>query len=233
MLATNPETFDILLQNNINLFHGTNIEALPNILKYGMNSFDELSKMGIDVLTGEEYSRERKGRSFISFTDDLDTAIGYAGVSPIYKDQKEDKSFGILIGISSDDLRKLGTCRVLSDIPEIGITSNIALENIKFIGVPESKVQFVRKLVGDKSITVASVDLDNKFYYIEDNFYIDDEKAEDFIKGKKQEESTIFRNEDVQEIARERKISGIKRAYLKIKEKIIGKGKDIENGSRE
>ena len=36
ILATNPETFGILSQNNINLFHGTNINALPNILNYGM-----------------------------------------------------------------------------------------------------------------------------------------------------------------------------------------------------
>ena len=51
VLATNPETFEILSQNNINLFHGTNINALPNILIYGMNSFDELSKKGIAVVS--------------------------------------------------------------------------------------------------------------------------------------------------------------------------------------
>jgi len=37
ILATNSETLDILARNNINLFHGTNANALPNILKYVLN----------------------------------------------------------------------------------------------------------------------------------------------------------------------------------------------------
>jgi len=36
LLATNPETFEMIDKNNINLFHGTNANALPNILKYGL-----------------------------------------------------------------------------------------------------------------------------------------------------------------------------------------------------
>ena len=38
LLITNPETFDVLVENNINLFHGTNANALPSILKYGLNT---------------------------------------------------------------------------------------------------------------------------------------------------------------------------------------------------
>ena len=234
ILATNPETFEILYQNNINLFHGTNINALPNILNYGMNSFDELSKKRIDVLTGEESTRKYNGRSFISFTDDLDTAIGYAGIKPSFEDSQRDKSFGMLIGISSNDVKNLKTCRVYSDTPEIGIINNVPLENIKVIAVPENKVQFVRKLVRDKSITVASLNMDDRFYYIEDwEFFIDNKKAEEFIQGDKQVNPITFGNEEVKEMASERKISGIKNIYRKIKEKFQSKGKDIENDSRE
>lgn len=234
MIATTPETFGILSQNNINLFHGTNINALPNILNYGMNSFDELSKRGIDVLTGEDSTRKYNGRSFISFTDDLETAIGYAGIMPSFEESQKDNSFGILIGISSNDIKKLKTCRVHSDTPEIGIMNNVPLEYIKVIAVPESKVQFVRKLVRDKPITVAPVNIADRFYYIDDcNFVIDDAMAEEFIQGRTQSEKKTFYNEEVKELARERKISGIREIYRKIYKKIKNRGKDIENDSRE
>lgn len=234
MLATNPETFDILSQNNINLFHGTNINALPNILNYGMNSFDELSKRGIDVLTGEDSTRKYNGRSFISFTDDLDTAIGYAGIVPSFEESQKDNSFGMLIGISSNHIKNLKTCRVHSDTPEVGIMNNVPIEYIKVIAVPESKVQFVRKLVRDKPITVAPINMADRFYYIDDyNFIIDDAKAEEFIQGRTQDERKTFDNAEIKEVASERKISGIRKIYKKIKEKIQSKGKDIENDSRE
>lgn len=51
LLATNPETFDILNKNDINLFHGTNANALPNILKYGMQSVDKQVNAGLNVST--------------------------------------------------------------------------------------------------------------------------------------------------------------------------------------
>lgn len=234
VLATNPETFEIFCQNNINLFHGTNINALPNILNYGMNSFDELSKKGIEVSTGEECTRRYNGRSFISFTDDLDTAIGYAGIKPSLEDSQKDKSFGMLIGISSDDVKQMKKFRVDSDVTEVGIRENVPLEKIKVILVPETKAQFVRKLVRDKQITVASINMDDKFYYIDDwEFVIDDKKAEEFVQGDKQENSITFGNEEVKEMASKREISGIKKIYRKIKEKFQSKGKDIEDDSRE
>lgn len=36
LLLTNPDTFEVFAQNNINLFHGTNGNALPGIFKYGL-----------------------------------------------------------------------------------------------------------------------------------------------------------------------------------------------------
>ncbi len=92
LLATNPETFDMLTQNNINLFHGTNANALPSILKYGMQSVDGQSSKGIVTTTGEESSRIGGKRSFISFTDDLDIAIDYTSLTP-QKDKSTQESF--------------------------------------------------------------------------------------------------------------------------------------------
>lgn len=234
MLATNPETFETLSQNNINLFHGTNINALPNILNYGMNSFDELSKKGIEVSTGEEYTRGYNGRSFISFTDDLDTAISYSAIKPSLKDLQEDNSFGMIIGISSNDAKQMKKFKIHSDVTEVGIIDNVPLDKIKVIAVSESKVQFVRKLVKDTSINVVPLNMDNRFYYISDiDFVINDKKAEEFIKGGKQQNSISFNNEELKEMASERTISGIKNIYRKIKEKFQSKGKDNRDDSRE
>ena len=76
--------------------------------------------------------------------------------------------------------------------------------------------------------------IDDRFYYIDDcDFVIDDERAEEFIQEKRQRETIAFKNEDIKELASERKISGIKSIYKKIKEKIQSKGKEIEDESRE
>ncbi len=241
ILATTPETFDMLSQNNINLFHGTNIYALPSILSYGINSFDELSKKGIEVSTGEDWSRRNGGRNFISFTDDLKTALDYASIKPLSEDSQNDNSFGILIGISSNDINKLQTRRIISDTPEIGIVNNVPLEDIKIIIAPESKIPFVRKLVGNKPILVAPINIDEKFYYINgenSEIFIDDKKAEEFIQGKNEKKKSItFNAEDIRNLASKRKFSGIKNIYESIKEIIQKefqmKGKDIENDSRQ
>lgn len=132
MLATHPETFEIMTKHNINLFHGTKFDALHNILNYGMNSIDELSKKGITISTGERWSRTNGKRDFISFTDDLDTALGYASIQNS-QDKQNSSDFGILIGISSDDVKQMKTCSVHSEVPEIGVMNNVPLEYIKFI----------------------------------------------------------------------------------------------------
>lgn len=233
MLATTPDTFDMLSKNNINLFHGTNISALPSIMNHGLKSFDELQKDGVDVLTGESFTRKYRKRDFISFTDDLETAIGYSGIPTTSKNSEIDNSFGMIIGISSNDIDSLRPCTVHSDIPEIGIKNNIPLEYIKFIAVPENKVHFVQKLVDDLSITVVPINMDKKFYYMDESeiiFY--SEKLEDFIKSDIHKDQTIFCEEDLNEIAKERKIFGITSIYKNIKEKIQGKGKDRKNDSR-
>lgn len=226
ILATNPETFDILTRNNINLFHGTNANALPNILKYGMQSVDKQSSKGIDSLTGEKWSRIGGKRSFISFTDDIDTSLDYASVTP-ETDKFTQESFGVIIGISSNSLKQLKTCRVHSDLPEVGIMDSIPLEHIKIIAVPEDKVEFVRKLVGDNEIIVSPISIYEKFYYIDSEFgeiSFDTKLAEQ----KKEVTRTNFNAKAISKMSKTRKVSGIRSIYEKIKETIKNRGK--ENG---
>ena len=234
ILATNPETADILVQNNINIFHGTNANALPNILKYGMQSVDEQANNGIVSSSGEEWSRINGKRDFISFTDDIDTALDYASISP--KENKlSQESFGVLIGMSSKNLRQLRTCSVHSDLPEIGIMGNLPLEYINSIAVPEDKVEFVRKLVGDQEIIVLPVAIDEKFYYISSGFgeiSIDTEKAKKI--AKKTSTRNKLNSKDMSEMSKTRKSSGIRYIYEQIKERIINyKGKMNEEDTRD
>lgn len=167
LLVRNPNTFEYYSKHKINIFHGTNANALPKILKYGLMSIDDSEKEGISVTTGEKWSRRNGGRSFISVTDDLEIAEGYSVIEP---DQKDSKlSFSVVIGTSEEDVRKSGVCRIHSDLPEIGLKKKIPPENIKTLGVPSEKVEIVKKMVGDSSIEVLPIDgIDEKFHYIDE-----------------------------------------------------------------
>ena len=125
LIVRNPETFDILVQENVNLFHGTNSNALPSILKYGLKSGEESEKDGINVVTGEAWSRVGgRQRNFISFTDVLDVANYYSAANYSNK----DLDFGVLIGTSVEETGKSGIFRVGSDVPEVGLRRKLALE---------------------------------------------------------------------------------------------------------
>lgn len=235
ILATNPETLNILVENNINLFHGTNANALPNILKYGMQSVDEQTSKGIDSLTGEKWSRIGGKRNFISFTDDIDTSLDYASFTP-ENDNFTQESFGVIIGISSNSLKQLRTCRVQSDLPEVGIMDSVPLEHIKTIAVPEDKVEFVRKLIGDNEIIVTPISIDEKFYYLDSEFgqiSFDEEKAKQLAEQKKQVTRTNFNSKEMAGMSKTRKVSGIRSIYEKIKETIKNRGKDNGKETRD
>lgn len=166
LLITNPGTFDILAENKINLFHGTNANALPSILKYGLNSGSESERMGIYVSTGEKWSRVNSQRNFVSFTDILDIACEYSSIEP---DNKNYLSFEVIVGTTIDNLKKEGLYKVMSGVPEVGVKNRLSLEGIKLICVPSDKVEFVRKLIGDNKIIVAAIDdIYEKFYYVDD-----------------------------------------------------------------
>ena len=236
LLASNPETFEIIAKNNVNIFHGTNANALPNILKYGLKSGNELSKMGIPVSTGEEWSRVNGQRGRISFTDDLATALRYSSIQPS-KSESKALSFGVLMGISPNDAQNLKTCHVLfTNLIEIGIVDDVPLEYIKVIVVPKRKVNFVRKLVDNLGIHVTSIDIDEKFYHSIGELLAnyDPEKANELIKINKQTGiETIFNFDFVKKLAEGRKLAGIQGIYRKLQEKINNRGEKNGEDSKD
>ncbi|MBQ8659444.1 MAG: hypothetical protein IJ475_01210 [Bacilli bacterium] len=220
LLLRNPNTFEEIIQNRINVFHGTNANALPSIIKYGVNSIDESKKNGVDVVTGEQWSRINGGRNFVSFTDILDIAEGYATLKPV--DGSELLSFEVVIGTTIADVKAAGTCVVSSDVPEIGVRSCLPNDSIKSICVPTDKVDFVKKMIDDLNIKVLPVDdYDQKFYYIDEFgiIYIFPERIEqlkkDLVTAKAKKE---FKNEEVKQLMKNSKISSIKH-YL---ENVVG-----------
>lgn len=60
LLLTTPKIIDVMQQTGTAFFHGTNANALPNILKYGINSVDKSLKNNIEVTTGEEFYKKRE-----------------------------------------------------------------------------------------------------------------------------------------------------------------------------
>lgn len=124
--------------------------------------------MGIHVLTGEKWSRiGGKHRDFVSFTDVLDIAEGYSTIKP--EANVNDLSFEVVIGTTVDDIFKVGSCVIPSDIPEVGVINKLPLANIKVIGVPSDKVDYVKKLVLNDEIKVFAIDgINDKFYWFDD-----------------------------------------------------------------
>ena len=208
LLITNPKSFMILKQNNINLFHGTNANALFSILNYGLNSVDELKKMGIEVSTGERWSRIGGERNFISFTDVLDIAHNYSSLGTT--DENKDMSFEVIIGTTKDEVLNTDIKRVNSDLPEVAVMNRFPLSSIKVILVPKDKIEFVKKIIGDKTIVVGAIDnIENKFYNVSDfgviNIYKD--KLEKINSNNKRK----FNSEEVKQTLFTRSIQKIKK----------------------
>lgn len=217
-LIQNPEAFESIVKNNTILFHGTRVDALPSILKYGMNSLHKSVSEGIDVTTAEEWSRiPGKDRRFISFTDSLGLAMRYTASDKSNENDKQD-SFGIMIGIAPDALKDLRGTSVHSDLSEIGIMDHVPLQYIKVLTVPKEKVEFVRKLVGELDIEVVGAEMDSKFYFMDRS-----QKKEYLAEPEKYQQSPVkeYSKEDMGNMARQGVLSRIMQIF---------KGKDRRNG---
>ena len=214
LLVDSENIFDYFVSNNINCFHGTNSSALPNILKYGVSSVDEQKRIGLEVSTGEEWSRVNGGRSFTSFTDVLDTAINYSS----FKANERDSSFEVIIGTSSDELEKLGIVPVWSDISEIGVKNSLNVNSIKVICVPSNKVNYVKRLVGNKNINVMGFSgIDKRFYWSDFSYYLEYYPSLFEEYKNKKVKKTIFSIDDIREVASSRPLSRINSVLNKIK----------------
>lgn len=227
LLANHPDTFETMTKHNIILFHGTRIEALPSILKYGMNSVNASTREGIEITTGEKWSRIDGKRDFISFTNSIGTAISYALAGSDDEDNKS-KEFGVVIGMSTESLEHLTTCTVYSDTPEVGIKDHIPTEHIKMLAVPPDKVEFVKKLVGNLPIEVMPMNIEAPCYGMDifemaRTLEIDKEKRITETKS-----TPEYKQDDVKKMAKGRSLSRLLGWITKLTEKTVDGGKEDE-----
>ncbi len=230
LLATNPKMIETIQKSSGHFFHGTNANAIPSILKYGINSIDTSIENNIDVFTGEEWSRINGKRNFISLTDCLDVAIKYANIEP--NDNNSTNSllnFGVIIGTSFEDMNGLEVSGVNSDISEIGVIGNLPVDHIRFLAVPDDKVEFVKKMIGQKNIEVVSINM-------RDNFFTKSFKEKlDILEQKDKNEQQLiepyptYLKSDVKELVKGRRISKIKEIFENLKSKINTKIKKTDD----
>lgn len=229
-LVNNPDTFSYFINNQINLFHGTNNNAIPSILKYGlisMASYQE--KTGTAPLTGEKSTqRENNPRDFVSMTDILDIASRYSEINP------DAYSFSVVLCTNKESAEKSRITTIRSDVPEVGLKNDLALEDIKAICCPSNKVSFMKKLVGNKNIMVLPLDnMDKSFYYADKDCYeitIDNKRLLEFREGISKENKS-FKEEEVKHLLNEQTTSKIREGIEKIKY-LLSRGKSYEHRSR-
>jgi len=233
LLANNPEGFQAIVDNNVTLFHGTNGNALPSILKYGLKSGKELENDNIPVTTGEAWSRRGSQRSFISFTDYLGTALSYAAMPPS-QDSQEDLSFGVLVGLSAEAKSNLHSCPIISDLVELGFIGNIPLEYIKVLIVPKDKVEYINKIIDRTKIQVLSLENLDEHFYFRDS--LNDYDFEINTTSEFEGSTTTLDSEAFKKISSDRKLSNIHKIFGKVqkffKEIFIGKGENDEQNLR-
>lgn len=213
-LLKSPQIIETIQKSGGYFFHGTNANALSSILKYGINSVDASIENKINVNIGEEWSRVGGKRDFVSITDCLDVALGYSSIKP--KDNNSvDKllNFGVVIGVSMENMENIMTLPIMSDISEIGIQENVPLDHIKFLAVPDDKTEFVKKMVGPKNIEVVSMDMQDIFYST--NFA----EKYNMITQEKDSSKEItnqypsYRKEDLMPVVNSRKVSKVKEIF--------------------
>ena len=221
LLLTNPQMIEVIQKSSACFLHGTNANALPSILRYGINSVDTSIENNIAVTTGEAWSRVDGKRDFVSLTDCLNVALSYTNMN--HYDNNSTNSllnFGVVIGASFKDMDGLSFSSIYSDMSEIGVSGNLPVDHIKFLAVPVDKVEFVKKMVGQKDIKVVSMDMRDVFFssnFIEKLNLL--EQSKENIEPPKPHYPTYFKD-DVKPLVNKRKTSNIKEIFEALKSKI-------------
>lgn len=230
LLLKNPQMISVIQKSSGYFFNGTNANALPNILKYGINSVNTSIENNIEVTTGEEWSRIQGKRSFVSLTDCLDVALSYANMKPNNNNSINSLlNFGVVIGTSLEDMSGLHFSNVHSDVSEIGVNENLPLDHIKFLAVADDKVEFVKKMIGEKDIEVVPMDIKDPFFikpYIEMLHIL--EQYNENVASQNPPYPT-YSKVDVKPLVNERKTSKIKEIFEALKAKIRTNTKQIYN----
>jgi hypothetical protein len=174
-IVMNPDTFKYLKENNVVYYHGTSSLALPGILRYGLNSVDKSMSEGIELKTGEEWSRISGKRSFVSFTDLLDIAIGYSHING------DEDRFPIIIGTTYSNVRSVyGKPLKMTDIPEVTVETNFPRNLITCIMVPSDKVEMVQAMAEDIPVLPARLE-EIKFYNVDYDININNDIYQELI----------------------------------------------------
>ena len=225
LLVNDRDTYEYLKENHINIFHGTNANALVGIAKYGLQSVDKIIESKREVRSGEAWSRIKGKRSFISVTDVFDIAWNYMQIDP--------KSFSAIICTSDEKMVEdnIKTCPVSSDVSEIGIQDELPLGTIKCVLVPKDKVDYAKVLFSDTNIQVLGLsNIDTRYFWFDD-FMGCQFNAKEYEKYKanrleEKEEISKITEEDLKENASSRTRSKIQEMYnwiVTLKERIINK----------
>lgn len=225
LLVNDRDTYEYIKENHINIFHGTNANALVGIAKYGLQSVDKIIESKREVRSGEAWSRIKGKRSFISVTDVFDIAWNYMQIDP--------KSFSAIICTSDEKMVEdnIETCPVSSDVSEIGIQDELPLGTIKCVLVPKDNVDYVKVLFSDTNIQVLGLsNIDTRYFWFDD-FMGCQFNAEGYEKYKanrleEKEEISKVTEEDLKENASSRTRSKIQEMYnwiVTLKERIINK----------
>lgn len=225
LLVNDRDTYEYLKENHVNIFHGTNANAIPGIAKYGLQSVDKIIESNGEVRSGEAWSRINGKRSFISVTDVFDIAWNYM--------QIDSKSFSAIIGTSDEKMVEdnIKTCPVSSDVSEIGIRDELPLGTIKCVLVPKDKVDYAKVLFSDTNIQVLGLsNIDTRYFWFDD-FMGCQFNAGEYEKYKanrleNKEEISKITEEDLKENASSRTRSKMQEIYnwiVTLKERIINK----------
>ena len=225
LLVNDRDTYEYLKENHINIFHGTNANALVGIAKYGLQSVDKIIESKREVRSGEAWSRIKGKRSFISVTDVFDIAWNYMQIDP--------KSFSAIICTSDEKMGEdnIKTCPVSSDVSEIGIRDELPLGTIKCVLVPEDKVDYVKVLFSDTNIQVLGLsNIDTRYFWFDDfmGCQFNAGEYEKYKANRLEEKEKISKvtEEDLKENASSRTRSKMQEIYnwiVTLKERVINK----------
>lgn len=225
LLVNDRDTYEYLKENHINIFHGTNANALVGIAKYGLQSVDKIIESKREVRSGEAWSRIKGKRSFISVTDVFDIAWNYMQIDP--------KSFSTIICTSDEKMVEdnIKTCPVSSDVSEIGIRDELPLGTIKCVLVPKDKVDYVKVLFSDTNIQVLGLsNIDTRYFWFDDfmGCQFNAGEYEKYKANRLEEKEKISKitEEDLKENASSRTRSKMQEIYnwiVTLKERVINK----------
>lgn len=171
MILHDENLFFYLVNNGINVFHGTKIGALQTILNKGLMSSTQLNENGIQLNSGEEnmkkniFGLQDEKRTFVSLTDDLSVANHYSnmGGNP---NQISNQNIPIIICFNGNEIKQKyfnSSVYVSSDFAEIPITSSINPSDIKCVITSYDKIEYVKSMVSQYGVDVLGYDSKNNF----------------------------------------------------------------------